>query len=58
MSYQRINKSIKEIKNKNSRVYKSNERAFVRKRKMNFTDFVRKNENNNRTRFLCTNIYI
>ena len=40
MSYQRINKSIKEIKNKNSRVYKSNERAFVRKRKMNFTDFV------------------
>ena len=40
MSYQRINKSVTDIKNKNSKMYKSNENVFVRKRKMEFTDFV------------------
>lgn len=40
MSYKRINKSINEIKNKNSKMYKSSDRVFVRKRKMEFTDFV------------------
>ena len=40
MSYKRINKSINEIKSKNSNMYKSNDKVFVRKRKMEFTDFV------------------
>lgn len=40
MSYQRINKSIRDIKNKKSQIYKSNDKVFVRKRKMEFTDFV------------------
>lgn len=40
MSYKRIKKSIRNIKNKNSKKYKNNSKAFVRKRKMEFTDFV------------------
>lgn len=40
MSYQRVNKSIRNIKNKNSQTYKSSDKVFVRKRKMDFTDFV------------------
>ena len=40
MSYKRIKKSINEIKNKDSKMYKSNDKVFVRKRKMEFTDFV------------------
>lgn len=40
MSYKRINKSIDEIKNKNSKMYKNNDKVFVRKRKMEFSDFV------------------
>lgn len=40
MSYQRINKSIRDIKNKKSQAYKSKNNVFVRKRKMEFTDFV------------------
>lgn len=40
MSYQRINKSIREIKRKDSKEYKSNENSFVRKSKMEFTDYV------------------
>ena len=40
MSYQRISKSKKDIKTKNSNKYKNNEKAFVRKRKMEFTDYV------------------
>lgn len=40
MSYQRINKSIRDIKNKKSQTYKSNDNVFVRRRKMEFTDYV------------------
>lgn len=40
MSYQIINKSIRDIKNKKSQIYKSNDKVFIRKRKMEFTDFV------------------
>ena len=40
MSYRRISKSKKDIKTKNSNKYKNNEKAFVRKRKMEFTDYV------------------
>lgn len=40
MSYKRVDKSIKNIKNKNNKTYKSSEKVFVRKRKMDFTDFV------------------
>lgn len=42
MSYQRINKSINDIKNKseNNEVYKNKNTVFVRKRKMEFNDFV------------------
>lgn len=42
MSYQRINKSVRKIKAKNNQKekYKTNQKVFVRNRKMNFTDFV------------------
>lgn len=40
MSYQRINKSIINIKNKNSNIYKSCNNCFTRKRKMEFSDYV------------------
>lgn len=42
MSYQRINKSVKDIKRKDNQKerYKTNSKVFVRNRKMNFTDFV------------------
>nr|MBP3680771.1 transposase [Clostridia bacterium] len=40
MSYQRINKSIINIKNKNSNIYNSCNNCFTRKRKMEFTDYV------------------
>ena len=40
MSYQRIKQSIIDIRNKNSNIYKSNSNTFVRKRKMEFTDYV------------------
>ena len=40
MCYQRVNQSIIDIKNKNSNNYKSNNSVFVRKRKMEFTDYV------------------
>ena len=42
MSYKRINKSVKDIKEKNNQneKYKNNSKVFVRERKMNFTDYV------------------
>lgn len=42
MSYKRINKSVKDIKEKNNQneKYKNNSKAFVRERKMSFTDYV------------------
>ena len=40
MSYKRINKSISGIKDRNSSIYKSNDKVFIRRRKMDFTDFV------------------
>ena len=42
MSYRRLNKSVKNVKNKSlhNEKYKSNNRVFVRKRKMDFNDFV------------------
>ena len=42
MSYQRINKSVNDIKNKNieKEDYKNNSKAFTRERKMGFKDFV------------------
>ncbi len=40
MCYKRINKSIVEIKTKDSKNYKGNINAFVRKRKMDFTDYI------------------
>ena len=42
MSYKRINKSVKDIKEKNNQneKYKNNSKAFVRERKMNFIDYV------------------
>ena len=42
MSYKRINKSVKDIKEKNNQneKYKNNSKVFVRERKMSFTDYV------------------
>lgn len=40
MCYQRLNESIEEIRRKNSSNYKNSINAFVRNRKMNFTDYV------------------
>ncbi|MBR3003070.1 MAG: IS4 family transposase [Clostridia bacterium] len=40
MCYKRINQSIVEIKTKDSKNYKSNINTFVRKRKMDFTDYI------------------
>lgn len=42
MSYKRINKSVKDIEEKNNQneKYKNNSKVFVRERKMNFTDYV------------------
>ena len=40
MCYKRINQSIVEIKTKDSKNYKSNSNAFIRKRKMDFTDYI------------------
>ena len=40
MSYQRISKSKIDIKNKDSNRYKNNKNVFIRKRKMEFTDYV------------------
>ena len=40
MCYQRINQSIVKIQNKDSINYKNNINAFIRKRKMNFTDYI------------------